>query len=216
MQRYGGDHNGWFTNDAAQAQYKAYITAVVGRYNASDAIFAWELANEIRCNGCPTSTVHDWAANVSAFVKGLDPDHMVTLGDEGFNPSAGDGSYAYTTAEGVSFAQNLDIPTLDFGTFHMYPQDWGETAASFPADWISAHAAACKAAGKPCLFEEYGSKTDKAATEGPWQQASRAADGMGGDLFWQVGDQLSTGASPDDGYTIYYGTSDWTALTGSS
>lgn len=27
---------------------------------------------------------------------------MVTLGDEGFNPSAGDGSYPYQTGEGMA------------------------------------------------------------------------------------------------------------------
>ena len=210
--RYGGDHNGWFTNQDAQTQYKAYIKAVVTRYATSSAIFAWELANEIRCEGCPTSTIHDWATNTSSFVKDTDPHHMVTLGDEGFNPSAGDGSYAYSTSTGVSFQQNLAIPDLDFGTFHMYPVDWSETAASFPSDWIAAHAAACKAAGKPCLFEEYGSKADKVATEAPWQRASVSADGMGADLFWQVGDTLSTGKSPDDGYTVYYGTPEWKGL----
>jgi hypothetical protein len=35
---------------------------------------------------------------------------MVTLGDEGFMNGGGDGSYAYTTAEGVDFAQNLKVP----------------------------------------------------------------------------------------------------------
>lgn len=35
---------------------------------------------------------------------------------------------------------------------------------------------------------------------------------MGGDLFWQHGDQLSTGKTSDDTNTIYYGTSDWTGL----
>lgn len=35
---------------------------------------------------------------------------------------------------------------------------------------------------------------------------------MGGDSFWQDGDTLSTGQTSNDGYTIYYGTSDWTCL----
>jgi len=33
----------------------------------------------------------------------------------------GDGSYLYTTAEGVDFVANLGVPNLDRGTFHLYP-----------------------------------------------------------------------------------------------
>ena len=212
---FGGDHVGWFTNAEAQAAYTAYAKAVVSRYPDSAAIFAWELANEIRCNGCNPGVVHDWAANVSSRIKGWDANRMVTLGDEGFNPGAGDGSYPYGTSEGVAFARNLDIPDLDFGTFHMYPSAWGADNTDFPPAWIAAHAAACKAASKPCLFEEYGvMEGDKVAIAGPWQQKSLSlkADGMGGDLLWQVGDQISTGKTPDDGYTVYYGTPQWTSL----
>lgn len=48
---------------------------------------------------------------------------MVTIGDEGFGPLAGgDGSYPYTTsAGGYTWADNMNITTLDFATFHLYP-----------------------------------------------------------------------------------------------
>lgn len=98
---YGGSHTTWYTNTAAQAQYRTYIKAVVSRYITSTAVFAWELANEPRCSGCNTDVIYKWAADTSAYVKSLDPNHMVALGDEGFNPSAGDGSYPYQTSEGM-------------------------------------------------------------------------------------------------------------------
>jgi mannan endo-1,4-beta-mannosidase len=49
---------------------------------------------------------------------------MVTMGDEGFGPTTGgDGSYPFTTsAGGYNWQSNLAISTLDFGTFHLYPQ----------------------------------------------------------------------------------------------
>lgn len=53
---------------------------------------------------------------------------MVTLGDEGWlypENGYGDESYAYSGAEGVDFVANLKIPTLDYGTFHLYPNSWG-------------------------------------------------------------------------------------------
>lgn len=48
---------------------------------------------------------------------------MVTIGDEGFGPlTGGDDSYPYTTdAGGTVWADTLDIATLDFATFHLYP-----------------------------------------------------------------------------------------------
>lgn len=80
---------------------------------------------------------------------------MVTLGDEGFMDGGGDGAYPFTKAEGVDFVKNLKIKDLDFGTFHLYPNAWG-TSADWGTLWVKEHAAACVAANKPCLFEEYG------------------------------------------------------------
>ena len=120
-QFYGGVHNDWYTSAPIQAQYRAYIKAVVSRYADSPAIFAWELANEVRCSGCATSVITNWASSTSAYIKSLDSKHMVTLGDEGWFASGGDGSYPYQGSEGVDFVKNLAISTLDFGTYHLYP-----------------------------------------------------------------------------------------------
>lgn len=76
---FGGSHTTWYTNTAAQAQYRTYIKAVVSRYTTSTAVFAWELANEPRCSGCSTDVIYKWAADTSAYIKSLDPNHMVTL-----------------------------------------------------------------------------------------------------------------------------------------
>jgi mannan endo-1,4-beta-mannosidase len=152
---YGGAKTGWYTNSQIQAQYQTYIKAVVSRYSTSTAIFAWELANEVRCPSCDPSVIYNWAATTSKYIKSLDSNHMVTLGDEGFMNGGGDGSYPYTKAEGLDFVKNLDIATLDFGTFHMYPSSWG-VSNDWGNGWVTNHAAACVAAKKPCLFEEYG------------------------------------------------------------
>lgn len=67
--------------------------------------------------------IYNWATKTSKYIKSLDSNHMVTMGDEGFGPLAGgDGSYPFTTsAGGYTWADNLNITTLDFGTFHLYP-----------------------------------------------------------------------------------------------
>ena len=106
---YGTTKTTWYTDSRVQAQYQAYIKAVVSRYSSSTAIFAWELANEPRCNGCATSIVTTWATKTAAYIKSLDGSHMITMGDEGFMNGGGDGSYPYTTGEGMDFAANLKI-----------------------------------------------------------------------------------------------------------
>jgi mannan endo-1,4-beta-mannosidase len=208
---YGTTKATWYTNTNVQTQYKAYINAVVSRYKTSTAVLAWELANEARCNGCATSVITNWATTISAYIKSLDSNHLVTLGDEGFMNGGGDGSYPYTAGEGVDWVANLKIPNLDFATFHLYPGSWGETN-DWGNAWITNHAAACVAANKPCLFEEYGTPSNHVAVETPWQQVSLATKGIAGDMFWQYGDTLSNGQTSDDGNTIYYGSSEWTSL----
>ncbi|KAK7222886.1 hypothetical protein V2G26_010889 [Clonostachys chloroleuca] len=207
---FGGDKTGWYTNKAAQTQYRKYIEAVVSRFKSSTGILAWELANEPRCSQCSTDVIYNWAKTTSEYVKSLDGDHMVTLGDEGMGLS-GDGSYAYTFAEGTDFVKNLGISTLDFGTFHLYPDHWG-TSYDWGNQWVKSHAAACVAANKPCFFEEYGTLSNHCSLERPWQLTSVATLGMASDAFWQAGDTISTGTTHDDNFTIYYDSSDWKCL----
>ena len=78
---FGGSQTGWYTNTEIQAAYQAYIKAVVTRYADSSAVFAWELANEPRCNGCDTSVIYEWVKTTSAYIKSLDSKHMVCIGD---------------------------------------------------------------------------------------------------------------------------------------
>ncbi|CAG7919398.1 unnamed protein product [Penicillium olsonii] len=209
---FGGSQTTWYTNTAAQKAYQAYIKEVVSRYKDSPAVFAWELANEPRCNGCDTSVLYNWIKTTSAYIKSLDSKHMLAIGDEGFGLDTGsDGSYPYSYGEGLDFAKNLEIEDIDFGTFHLYPSSWG-TSNDWGNGWAKSHGAACAAAGKPCLFEEYGVTSNHCAIEKPWQKTALDTVGVAGDLYWQYGDTLSYGLSPDDGNTFYYGTSEFTCL----
>jgi hypothetical protein len=33
--------------------------------------------------------------------------------------------YVYDGGPGVDFDANLKLPSIDFGTFHLYPEGWG-------------------------------------------------------------------------------------------
>ena len=107
---FGCNATTFYTNAAAQQAYKDYIGFVVNRYKNSSAIFAWELCNEPRCHGCPSSTIHDWAADTSAYIKSLDDTHMVTIGDEGWMCSGGDGSYGESSHSNGIKRPILTIP----------------------------------------------------------------------------------------------------------
>lgn len=97
----GSNHSSFYTEPAIQDAYKNYITTIVERYIDSSAIYAWELGNEPRCSGCDTSVITEWATTYSEFVKSLDPDHYVLLGDEGFFNQPDNPSYPYQGGEGT-------------------------------------------------------------------------------------------------------------------
>ncbi|KAL3446899.1 glycoside hydrolase superfamily [Aspergillus insuetus] len=209
---YGGsDKTGWYTDSDMQNAYQTYIEAVVSRYVDSTAILAWELGNEPRCPSCDTSVIHKWATETSAFIKSIDPSHLVAIGDEGMGLEGGN-EYPYTTTEGTDFALNLAIPNIDFGTLHLYTTDWGVTNNSWGNQWVQDHGTVCESLGKPCLFEEYGIKDNHCTDELVWQDTALAVDGVAADLFWQFGDTLSGGQTADDRYTVFYGTDDWKCL----
>ena len=75
---FGGSATSFYTDAKSQAAYRAYVKFIVNRYKSSPAVFAWELCNEPRCSGCKTSVITNWASDTSAFIKSLDPDHMVS------------------------------------------------------------------------------------------------------------------------------------------
>ncbi|KAG8863099.1 hypothetical protein FRB96_009280 [Tulasnella sp. 330] len=89
----GGDHDAFYTDETIQAAYQKYLTCLVPTFKDHAAVFSWELANDPRCQGavgtttsssCNTATITKWVNTNSAFVKTLDPNHMVNSGDGGF------------------------------------------------------------------------------------------------------------------------------------
>jgi mannan endo-1,4-beta-mannosidase len=202
----------WYVSEKAQTQYKAYVKAVVSRYSTSSAIFAWELANEPRCNGCDLDVLTNWVSDSAAYVKSLDSAHMVTTGEEGFG-LGGDGSYPYQFGEGGDFNATCADPNVDFCVYHLYPESWGTDAngEQWGNEWIDNHAKVCEALGKPCVLEEFGF-SNTCSVELAWETTALKTKGTGGDMFWQYGDTLSTGQTHQDGNTVYYQDDLWKCM----
>ncbi|TDL15675.1 CEL4a mannanase [Rickenella mellea] len=210
----GGTHDTFYTNAKTIAAFKTYIKNFVGRYANEPTIFGWELANEPRCggsNGTPSSacdvagsTINTWAKTISAYIKSIDANHLVGLGDEGWFQLSSPPTYPYQANVGIDFTKNLAISTLDFGTFHSYPESWGQgnNETLWGVDWINSHAAQQKAQNKPVLMEEFGVTVNQPSTYTLWWNTVLSS-GLAGDLIWQAGSQLSGGASPNDGYAVY-------------
>jgi mannan endo-1,4-beta-mannosidase len=170
-------HDEFFTAPEVAQAYRQWLAHVLTRknhlngrvYRDDPTVFAWELANEPRmtdgsafdrANGWDTQTLTRWASEMSAYVKTLDPNHLVAVGDEGFLNGGGE-HWAYAAKDGVDHRALTALPGVDFGTFHLYPEDWGVTA-EWGERWISEHLRVARELGKPALLEEYGVKVERA------------------------------------------------------
>lgn len=226
----GKHHDDFYTQPKIIAAFKRYVKVVVERYRHSTAIFAWELANEPRCGAdgvrnlprtagtnCSYTMMDKWYREMGRFIKGLDGAHMVTWGGEGEFYEEGNEDWAYAGSDGGNFLGEMQIPEMDFGTFHLYP-DWWSKSVAWSLKWVEDHGKAQKKTGKPVLFEEYGwlrpedrlawlGKTaalneTRIAVLSQWQEASVRYEMS--DMYWQFGMcGLSFGCSTGDGFTIF-------------
>ncbi|KAG6919061.1 hypothetical protein DXG01_009314 [Tephrocybe rancida] len=203
------NHDLFYTDSSVQNAFKNYVKTFVSRYANEPTILAWELANEPRCKGstgtwsgsCTTATITAWAKTMSAYIKSIDSNHLVAIGDEGFYNQPSAPTYPYQGSEGIDFDANLAISTIDFGTFHI---GWGQTSdpQGWGTQWIADHATSQTKAGKPVIIEEFGVTSNQATVYTAWWNQV-VSSGLAGDLIWQSGSHLSSGNTPDDGYAVY-------------
>ena len=219
----------FYTNETIKGWYKDYIKTLLNHTNYytgeklmdSEAVFSWELSNEPRCTVdefCKDDILYNWAKEMSAYVKSIDPYHMVSVGDEGFYnlgyqeaakqdlPSA-----AYSGYYGVDFNKLMTIDTVDFGTPHMYVDQWGFDLGDDDLEWIKRHAQTTASADKPVIFEEFGltDKTKRDAAYSDWLDIVTGDyyDGVEyqGFNYWMIASYLDDGTlyQDYDGYTVY-------------
>ncbi|MFD5464593.1 cellulase family glycosylhydrolase [Kitasatospora sp. NPDC127059] len=228
----GVNHDRFYTDPGIRACYRAWAKHLVQhrnlytglRYCDDPTIMAFELANEPRCRSDKSgATLLAWAAEMSAYVKSLAPRQLVAVGDEGFFGRPGHADYPYSDYEGVRWNGLVALPAVDYGTVHVYPQNWGETrtgkpgidATSWGTRWIEDHLAAGRALGKPVVIEEFGLQID-AARDIPdtaardvaytaWTDAVRTGGGAG-DQFWLLTSRVDDGSFyPDyDGHRVMW------------
>ncbi|KAK9917687.1 hypothetical protein WJX75_007185 [Coccomyxa subellipsoidea] len=167
-------HKDFYTDPVIMGWYKDYVKTVINRVNTINGrtygndptIFAWDLLNEARCQKCPNNTIAKWVGEMAPYVKSLDPNHLLTLGEEGFyststrrlesNPGADSGA-TWPSQEGQDFIADHASPSIDFATIHSWIDNWQDVSEDFQRWWIRTHVqVAWGTVKKPLILEEFG------------------------------------------------------------
>ncbi|XP_047318612.1 mannan endo-1,4-beta-mannosidase 2-like [Impatiens glandulifera] len=211
-------NDSFFFDPSIRQYFKSYVKTILTRkntvtgieYRNDPTIFAWELINEPRCTSDPSGdTLQDWIEDMSAFVKSIDKNHLLTIGHEGFyGPKSPKASTVnpggWATELGSDFIRNSIIPAIDFASVHIYPDQWFnyeldlEAKLKFTSKWMLSHIEdGDKELKKPVFFTEFGmsnlskgfnpsqrDKLYKTVTNIIYKSAKKKTSGAGS-LFWQ-------------------------------
>lgn len=135
-------------------------------YAEDPTIFSWQICNEPRPFSGDKATVDgfcDWIWKAARIIKEIDPNHMVSTGNEGAM-GCNDGDYDLT--------ERLNAcPDIDYITAHIWPFNWGwirkmapqdgvETAVARTGEYIDRHLEIARSLGKPLVVEEFGYPRD--------------------------------------------------------
>ncbi|MFD2058421.1 cellulase family glycosylhydrolase [Mesorhizobium calcicola] len=193
---YGSsDESTFFFNDPrTKRDYRTWVRHVVQRvnpltglaYRDDPTIMAWELMNE--GNAQPEALRLAWTAEMSAYVKSLDPNHLVSSGN-----GSGNANILVKLAD-------LTIPTLDFGTWHGYPLYYNLTVQQFN-DMIPEFCQVAARANKPVLLEEFGyarSNGNSAGAYATWLDTLTRDRKCAGWIVWRLVSRQDSGRYPVD------------------
>lgn len=181
-----GHPDEFFARRDTMEMYEENIKTIVTRrntlngliYRDDPTIFAWNIINEQRCKEpfCE-SVMIPWVVRMSQFLKGLDQNHLVTTGAEGFYswgcPLTGDTAsnpLPNQHSVGQDFLRDNAPSTIDFAVIHLWPNNWDiPEDPEFPLEWIRQHERDTRAVlKKPLVLEEFGieaENTDKSRKE---------------------------------------------------
>ncbi len=185
----GDDH--FFAEDPrAKADYKRLVAAIVMRVNTlsglayrdDPTIFAWELMNEPEIK--PVSLFHSWVAEMAAYVKMLDHNHMLATGQSSIRTKL----------------EELDIPQVDFGTLHAYPTYLKITPEKFES-LVGEYCDLAATHGKPLILEEFGvprSNRDRPKIYQKWLRKIDGGSACAGWLVWRLVSRQDNGDFPAD------------------
>lgn len=208
-------HDDFYTHPQIKQAYKNFVYYFLNRtntytgvkYKDEPTIMTWELANEPRCQTDRTgNTLVAWADEMSTYIRSIDKNHLIAVGDEGFYTDGDPADWTSNGGEGVDWKRLIALPHISYGTFHLYPDHWSKTP-EWGRLWIIDHIRDAHAAGKPVVLEEFGYK-DQSVRNSVYQSWLDAVEEYGGNgsQFWILtGIQDDGSLYPDyDGFRITY------------
>ncbi|RME04358.1 MAG: glycoside hydrolase [Planctomycetota bacterium] len=176
------------------------------RYKDDPTIMAWELCNEPRWPADPSGrTITSWTKKVATFLRSIDPNHLIALGDEGFLQIQSS-DWTYSGKMGVDWEAVLALKAIDFGTLHLWPNDW-KKSLSWSIQWLKDHLDIGRRLGKPVVLEEYGWRSfpQRDGIYRQWNELIYRQNGAGMLVWLLTGKDGRGKLYPNyDGYRVIY------------
>ena len=198
----------FYSDSLANKIFKEYISTLVNRentvtglkYKNDPTIMAWQLANEPR----PAPNAHidkqqagaftNWVHSTADYIKSIDPNHLVSSGNEGIQGCRGS-EQIYIDAH--------SYPSIDYLTFHIWPKNWGwfdaqnpdstfSTAIENTHSYFNEHIRIARMLNMPTILEEFGMERDSGSFDK--QASTKYRDKYLSILFSSVVDSAKAGS----------------------
>lgn len=188
-------------SDTAKALFAKHVKFIVSRvntvtgkpYSEDPAIFSWQIGNEPRVfstDSVNKAVFVQWLQQTAQLIKSIDPNHMVSIGSEGYHGCEDDWKL---------YEKCASIPEIDYINMHIWPYNWEWIDRKDPASGVTAciekaidstnayianHVAIAGKVNKPLVCEEFGYPRDsfKFVTSAP----ASARDSYYKNMFEQV------------------------------
>ncbi|MGG9960903.1 glycoside hydrolase 5 family protein [Ferruginibacter sp. SUN106] len=160
----------FYSCDNCIEDYRGFVKMILNhtnkltgkKYIDEPGIMAWEIANEPRpMRPFAIEAYKDFLVKTSALVKSMDPNHLLTIGVEGYL-----GTETMQVFEDIHKDKNVD-----YATIHIWPKNWGwykdssfkddfSTVVQKTTAYINEHAIVMQKIDKPLVVEEFGLPRD--------------------------------------------------------
>ena len=180
----------FYSNETARRLYREHVEKIATRrntvsgvmYRDDPTIFGYELMNEAQCLAGRWAERRAWLAEMSSYLKSLDPDHPIAPGDWGYR----------SAAERREWLADHALPNVDYCDVHIYPRDDTDSFVDSPkalGEFIQNRMAAAVSVKKPLVLGEFGMFGEgyKGLSPADWYRAyfdNAAREGASGAMFW--------------------------------
>ncbi|MFN8207544.1 MAG: cellulase family glycosylhydrolase [Bacteroidales bacterium] len=170
----------FYSSDSANRYFREYIRMLIERkntitgklYKDDPSIMSWQLANEPRPGPDGEAGMRNrevfirWIDETASYIKSLDPNHLVSTGNEGL---------AGCIQDSAIFVDAHRSAAVDYLTFHLWPKNWGwfnalqpeatfDTTLFLTKIYLDRHLAMAALLDKPIVLEEFGMERDSGKT----------------------------------------------------